>query len=81
MEGFVIGQRVMLAAHATVSATVKTLHANDPATVLRRVEREGQTNYLVQFDRADAVFGLYWLSPDQLTEAAQQHRSGRATPA
>lgn len=67
MAAYIIGQRVRLAAQASVSATVRTLHAGDPATVLRRVERSGRTNYLVQFDRADAVFGLYWFEPEQLT--------------
>ena len=69
MDDYVIGQRVKLASRATVSHTVKTLHANDPATVLRRVERQGRTSYLVQFDRADAVFGLYWLESEQLMSA------------
>ena len=66
MEAYGIGQRVMLAPGATVSVTVKTLHADDPGTVVRRVERQGRRNYLVQFDRTDAVLGLYWLEQEQL---------------
>ncbi|MDF1781327.1 MAG: hypothetical protein P1U67_08545 [Alcanivoracaceae bacterium] len=42
------------------------LHANDPATVVRRADRRGRIQYLVQFDRADAMYGLYWLETSQL---------------
>ena len=38
-----------------------------PGIRQRYFERRGRTNYLVQFDRADAVFGLYWFEPEQLT--------------
>lgn len=66
MDGYAVGQRVVLAEQSTVSCTMAALHANDPATVVRRADRRGRIQYLVQFDRADAMYGLYWLETSQL---------------
>ena len=81
MDAYGIGQRVMLAPGASVSVTVRTLHADDPGTVVRRVERQGRRNYLVQFDRTDAVFGLYWLEQEQLDslDAGSKEKSRSAS--
>jgi hypothetical protein len=68
---FAVGQRVVLAENASLSEAVKTLHSSDGATVLRRSDRcsdrEGGTRYLIQFDTMDALYGMYWLTAQQLS--------------
>lgn len=66
MVGFKVGQRVGLVEESYVSPTVLSLHGDDLATVLRSEMRQGKEHCLVQFDRLDIGFGLYWLPSDQL---------------
>jgi hypothetical protein len=63
---FVVGQRVTLAADASLSDAVMIMHADDSATVLRRRDRDGGVRYLIRFDRTDAVYGMYWVTGRQL---------------